>query len=192
MLSGITEYGIGYAGDPANDQLLTDLLRNQDVKREASFAVILGGSTKAAEELYRQIAADRELREILQDFLMAEENDFFNMVTAQHFTSGQLFRRLAVAEALKNAKGELTFSYPWQQVTKVLKSGWSGPSGLSPREIRAKLYEALRGQDPEKRRLAAEALGAMGERGLLLASRDEAGPGQTEARQVLLRQNRGT
>ena len=53
------------------------------------------------------------------------------------------------------------------------------------------LYEALRGQEPEKRRLAAEALGAMGERGLLLASRDEPGPGQQEAREVLLAANRG-
>ncbi len=183
---------IGYAGDPSNDQLLIDLLRNPDVKREASFAVILGGSTKAAEELYRQVSTDRELREVLQDFLMAEDNDFFKMITARHFASGELFRRLAVAEALKNGKGEMTFSYPWQQVTKQLKTGWSGPGGLSPREIRAKLYEALRGQEPEKRRLAAEALGAMGERGLLLASRDEAGPGQSEAREVLLRQNRGS
>ncbi len=182
---------IGYAGDPANDQLLIDLLRNPDVKREASFAVILGGSPKAADELYAQISADRELREVLQDFLMAEEHDFFGLVTAQHFANGEIFRRLAVAEALKNGKGALTFSYPWQQVIKSLKSGWSGPGGLSPREIRAKLYEALRGQEPEKRRLAAEALGAMGERGLLLASRDEPGPGQNEARQVLLRQNRG-
>lgn len=183
---------IGYAADPANDQLLIDLLRNADVKREAAFAVVLGGSTKAAEELYKQIAADRELREVLQDFLMAEDNDFFNLITAQHFASGQIFRRLAVAEALKNGKGELTFSYPWQQVTARLKAGWAGAGGLSPREVRAKLYEALRGQEPEKRRLAAEALGAMGERGLLLASRDEAGPGQSEAREVLMRQNRGS
>ncbi len=30
----------------------------------------------------------------------------------------------------------------------------------------------------------------MGEMGLLLASRDEAGPGQQEAREIILRQNR--
>ena len=35
-----------------------------------------------------------------------------------------------------------------------------------------------------------EALGAMGERGLLLASRDEPGAGQSEARELLVRQNR--
>ena len=47
---------IGYAADPANDQLLLDLLRNNEVKREASFAVVLGGSPAAADELYN---ADR-------------------------------------------------------------------------------------------------------------------------------------
>jgi HEAT repeat protein len=181
---------LGYAADPANDQLLIDLLRNADVKREAAFAVVLGGSPAAAEELYLQISQDRELREVLQDVLMAEDNDFFSLITARHFERGQIFRRLQVAEALKNGKGEITFSYPWQQVIKRLKSGWNGPGGLSAREIRAELYKALRSEEPEKRRLAAEALGAMQERGLLLASRDEPGPGQSEAREILLRDNR--
>jgi HEAT repeat protein len=181
---------IGYAADPANDQLLLDLLRNPDVKREAAFAVILGGSPKAAEELYLQINKDRELREVLQDFLMADDVDFFNMITERHFANGEIFRRLSVADILRNGKGEITFSFPWQQVIARLKAGWQGPGGLTAREVRAKLYEALRGQEPEKRRLAAEALGAMGERGLLLASRDEAGAGQSEAREILARQNR--
>jgi HEAT repeat protein len=183
---------IGYAADPANDQLLLDLLRNPDVKREAAFAVVLGGSPAAAEELYKQIGSDRELREVLQDFLMADDTDFFNMITARNFESGEIFRRLKVAEILKSSQGELTFSFPWQQVIARLKVGWGGPGGLTPREIRAKLYAALRSDEPEKRRLAAETLGAMGERGLLLASRDEPGPGQQEARELLVRQNRST
>ena len=182
---------IGYAADPANDQLLTDLLRNQEVKREAAFAVILGGNETASQELIEQLKADRELREVLQDVLMADDSDYFNLVSERHFSNGEVFRRLKVAKALKEGDGETTFSYPWQQVIARLKAGWGGPGGLSPREIRAKLYEALRGDEPQKRALAAEALGAMGERGLLLASRDEPGPGQEEARAVLLRQNRG-
>jgi HEAT repeat protein len=181
---------LGYAADPANDQLLLDLLRNPEVKREAAFAVVLGGTNQAAEELYELVNTDRELREVLQDFLMAQDSDFFNLVTAQHFESGQIFRRLKVADILRNGKGEVTFSFPWQQTIARLKAGWSGPGGLSAREIRAKLYEALRGPDAERRKLAADALGAMGESGLLLASRDEAGPGQSEAREVILRQNR--
>jgi HEAT repeat protein len=183
---------IGYAADPANDQLLIDLLRNPDVKREAAFAVVLGGSPQAAEELYKQIGEDRELREVLQDFLMADDTDFFNVITARNFESGQIFRRLKVADILKSGQGEITFSFPWQQTIARLKAGYAGPGGLTPREIRAKLYAALRGEEPEKRRLAAAALGAMGERGLLLASRDEPGAGQQEARELLVRQNRAT
>jgi HEAT repeat protein len=181
---------LGYAADPANDQLLIDLLRNPEVKREAAFAVLLGGNDQAAEELYRQLNTDRELREILQDFLGAEDIDFFNLITLRHFESGEIFRRLKVATILKNGQGEITFSFPWQQTVARLKAGWNGPGGMQSREIRAKLYEALRGPDAERRKLAAEAFGAMGEMGLLLASRDEAGPGQQEAREIVMRQNR--
>ena len=123
---------LGYAADPANDQLLFDLLRNPEVKREAAFAVLLGGNQAAAAELYRQIDTDRELREILQDFLMADDVDFFNMITAQHFESGEIFRRLEVARTpARTAKARLTFSFPWQQVVARLKSGWNGPGGLA-------------------------------------------------------------
>lgn len=182
---------MGYAADPANDQLLLDLLRNNEVKRDAAFAVVLGGNEKAAEELYQRVNSERELREIVQEALMADDSDFFNLITARQFENGQIFRRLKVADILRNGKGDITFSYPWQQVIARLKAGWNGPGGLTSREVRSRLYEALRGQEPEKRRIAAEALGAMQERGLLLASRDEPGPGQQEAREVLLRQNRG-
>lgn len=181
---------LGYAADPANDQLIVDLLKGAETRREAAFAIILGGSSIAAEELYRQLEKDRDLREVLQDALMADDSEFFNLLTARHFANGQIFRRLAVADALRKGKGELTFSYPWTQIIARLKTGWSGPGGLTPREVRTKLYESLRAREPSKRRLAAEALGAMGERGLLIRSRDEAGPGQQEAREVLMQQNR--
>lgn len=181
---------VGYAADPANDSLLGDLLRSPEVKREAAFAVILGGNEALAEQLYALIDSDRELREILQEFLMSDDSDFFNLITAQQFESGQVFRRLEVATALKNGQGKITFSLPWQQVISRLKSGWNGPGGLGAREIRAYLYENLRGPDEARRKLSAEALGSMNEMGLLLASRDEAGPGQQEAREVILRKNR--
>jgi HEAT repeat protein len=182
---------MGYAADPANDKLLLDMLKNPEIKRDAAFAVVLGGSPQAAEELYAIINKDRELREVLQDFLMADDSDFFNLITARQFENGEVFRRLKVADILRTGKGDITFSYPWQQAVARLKSGWNGPGGLAARQIRVEMYKALRGQEPDKRRIAAEALGAMGERGLLLASRDEAGPGQQEAREVLLAANRG-
>jgi HEAT repeat protein len=181
---------IGYAADPANDTLLLDLLKNNEVRRDAAFAIVLGGNKVAAQELYNRLNTDRELGEILRDFLMAEDIDYFNLVTQRLFENGEVFRRLAVAEALRTGQGATTFSYPWQQVIARLKAGWAGPGGLAPRQVRARMYEALRSQEPEKRRLAAEALGAMNERGLLLASRDEPGPGQQEAREVLFRANR--
>ena len=181
---------VGYAADPANDQQLMDMLDNKELRREAAFAIVLGGSEAAASKLYNVINEDREVREVLQDVLMANDIDYFNLVAAKHFESGQIFRRLRAAEVLRTGAGEVTFSYPWSQFTTRLKLGGSGSDGLKPREVREKLWAALRGDDAKTRRLVASALGAMGEKGLLLAARDQAGPGQAEARAVIFDANR--
>lgn len=181
---------IGYAADPANDQMLMDMLNDKELRREAGFAILLGGSEAAASKLYNVINEDREVREVLQDMLMANDIDYFNLVSQRHFDSGQVYRRLKVAEILRLGAGEITFSYPWSSLTTRLKLGGSGSDGLKPREVRSNLWKTLRGEDAQLRTLAANALGAMGEKGLLLASRDQSGPGQEEARKVIFQANR--
>jgi HEAT repeat protein len=182
---------IGYAADPANDALLLDMVKKPELRREAAFAILLGGNEAAASELYHQLETDRDLREVLQEYL-TDEVDYFHLITAQQFASGEIFRRLKTATILRTTKGELTFSLPYAQVIQRLKAGWSGPGGLNARDVRSKLYEAVRSQEPSKRRLAADALGAMKERGLLIRARDEQGPGSAEAREVLLRDSRAS
>ena len=49
---------------------------------------------------------------------------------------------------------------------------WDGPGGVSPRFIRADIYNSITGDDTERRRLASATLSAMNLRGLLLAARD--------------------
>ena len=61
------------------------------------------------------------------------------------------------------------------------------PAEASSRYIRGALYGAMEKGSPDIKRVAAEALAAMGERGLLLAARDA---GIDEARQVLLELDR--
>jgi hypothetical protein len=93
---------------------------------------------------------------------------------------------MKVAQILKegNPKTEVAFTYPFMQLAARLGAGWDGPGGVSPRWIRAELYKQLTtSQDPGRRKLVAEVLAGMNQRGLLLAARDA---GVKEAREVLL------
>lgn len=178
---------LGYAGNPENDARLGALLESPDTQREAAFAVALGGDDENARALLDLLIADADLADLLQYVFLNEENDWFNVLTEPMFESGQIYRRFRVARILRDGKGDDRFGFAMVKALGALKSGWEGAGGVPPREVRSRLYAALTGDDPERRRLAADMLGEMGERGLLLRGRDEEGAGAEEARAVLQR-----
>lgn len=178
---------LGYAGDPDNDARLGALLESPDTRREAAFAVALGGSDENARKLLDVLVEDSDLADLLGYVFGNEENDWFNVLTVPMFESGQIYRRFRVARILREGKGDDRFGFAMVKALGALKSGWEGAGGVPPREVRRRLYEAMTGDDPARRALAADMLGEMGERGLLLRGRDEDGPGAEEARAVLLR-----
>jgi HEAT repeat protein len=176
---------IGYAGDPSNDEQLISMLSNDDTRRDAAVAIVLGGGPEAARKLLPVLDKDNDLREILRMAVTSNTDDNFNLLNEEMFQSGQIYRRLQVAEILKDEAGEsASYSYIWGHVTDRLASGWQEPGGISPRKIREHLYKTVTGPDPELRRLVAEVLNAMNERGLLLAARDA---GIEEARKLLIK-----
>jgi HEAT repeat protein len=176
---------IGYAGDPSNDAQLIQMIGNRDTRRDAAVAIVLGGSTDAARKLIPVLDQDNDLREVLRMSVTSNTDDNFNLLNEDMFTSGQIYRRLQVAEILKNEAGEAaSYSYVWNHLTTRLATGWQEPGGISPRKIREYLYKTITGSDPELRRLVAEVLNAMSERGLLLAARDA---GIAEARKLLIK-----
>jgi HEAT repeat protein len=179
---------IGYAANPANDAQLMELLDNQEARRYAAMAVVLGGSEEAAEKLLEVLPEDRDTSEILRMEINSNEHDNFNLLTRTMFESGAIYRRLKVAKTLKEGEGEASYGYVWNHLTTRLRAGWDGPNGMSEREIRAALFkELMESKDAERRRLVAETLAAMNLRGLLLAARDAK---VQEARQVLLEMDR--
>ncbi len=179
---------IGYAGDPSNDAQLISMLPNRDTRRDAAVAIVLGGSPEAARKLLPVLDKDNDLREVLRMSVTSNTDDNFNLLNEEMFQSGQIYRRLQVAEILKNEAGEsASYSYIWGHVTGRLAAGWQEPGGISPRKIREHLYKTITGPDPELRRLIAEVLNAMNERGLLLAARDA---GIEEARKLLIKIDR--
>lgn len=180
---------VGYAGSPANDDALIKLLGDPNARRYASIASTLGGGEAVAHKLLEVLPEDRDAEEILRGAVNSNEDDNFNLLLEPMFTSGQIYRRMKVAELLRegNPLTNTTYSYPTQQLAARLVAGWDGPSGVSPRWIRAELYKTLTGTDAAKRKLVAGILVAMNMRGLLLAARDA---GVKEAREALLNMDR--
>lgn len=174
---------IGYAGNPANDAKLIALLDDPNARRYAAVAITLGGSEEAAHKLVDVLAKDRDTEEILRMAVNSTEDDNFNLLMKSMFDSGQLYRRLKVAQILSEGNGTASYSYAWLHITTRLRSGWEGPGGMSDRDIRETLFKEIGSSDPARRKLVADTLLAMNLRGLLLAARDA---GVKEAREVLL------
>lgn len=176
---------IGYAADPANDDRLLALLDNEQLAFDAAIAICLGGNEAGAEALLAKLGADDDLRQSVQDALMNAENDFFNLVTTELWESGEVYRRLRVAQILNDGDGDNRQGYAWQTYAARLESGWSGVHGLTAPEIRARLLADLTGPDASRRTIIAHVLGQMHELGLLMAARDGGGNGAEEARAML-------
>jgi HEAT repeat protein len=178
---------IGYAGNPANDAALLGLLDDAGVRREAVLAVVLGGDETGARKLVEVLPKDRDAEDILRMTVNSNDSDDFNLLMAPMFEGGQVYRRLRVAEILRQGSEDVSFGYVWAHMMTRLRTGWDGPGGVSERYVREALYKELTGADPGRRRLMAETLASMNLRGLLLAARDA---GVAEARQVLLDMDR--
>ncbi|MBO6937291.1 MAG: HEAT repeat domain-containing protein [Deltaproteobacteria bacterium] len=176
---------VGYSGDPAVDERLANMLDDEAHRRDAAVAIVLGGGQASAEKLVATLATDGDLREVLQMWVMNEENDWFNLLTTDMFENGAIWRRLKVAEILREGDGDNSYAYPWAKAVAVLRSGWDGVGGLRPQLVRDKLWEAMEGDDEEKRMLVAAAFHEIPETGLLLRARDEGGAMEEAARSVL-------
>jgi HEAT repeat protein len=177
---------VGYAADPANDARLITMLESDTTRSAAALAIALGGSEEAAQRLLALLQSNADARSALQDDLMNESNDWFNLITTDLWESGQVARRIRVAQILN----ENNMGMAWQPLMARLHSGWDGLHGMSARDIRMRFYEQLRGEDAAARAQAAMLLAEMGETGLLMAARDEGGNGAEEARDQLSRMNR--
>ncbi len=176
---------VGYSGDPAVEERLSNMLDDEAHRRDAAVAIVLGGGQASAEKLVATLATDGDLREVLQMWVMNEENDWFNLLTTDMFENGAIWRRLKVAMVLREGDGDNSYAYPWAKAVAVLRSGWDGVGGLRPQLVRDKLWEAMEGDDEERRMLVAAAFHEIPETGLLLRARDEGGEMEEAARSVL-------
>ena len=181
---------VGYAADPANDARLIQMLESPDTDDAAAIAICLGGSEEAARALLTRLGADNDLRMSIQEMLMNQTNDWFNLVTTPLWDSGQVYRRLRVAEILHHGEGDNRHGYAWTTFVARLQAGWGGHDGMSTNQIRQRLYADLTGSDASLRPIIVRIFAATGDLGLLMAARDSNGPGAEEARNMLMELNR--
>lgn len=181
---------VGYAADPANDARLVQLLDSPETDDAAAIAICLGGSEEAARALLARLGQSSELRMAVQEMLMNQTNDWFNLVTTDLWDSGQVYRRLRVAAILNEGEGDNRHGYAWTTFVARLQAGWSGFHGMSTNAIRRRLYADLTGADATNRELIVRLFAATGDLGLLMAARDAGGPGAEEARRMLMELNR--
>ncbi|NOY91058.1 MAG: HEAT repeat domain-containing protein [Deltaproteobacteria bacterium] len=181
---------VGYAGRADNDERLMAMLDSENGRREAAFAILLGGGHEAVHHLLEVLHEDRDLKEVLQQNVLNTENDWFNLITEQMFETGAVWRRLKAAWQMKNGLAGDAYSYPWTKLVHVLRSGWQGTGGASPRFIREQLWSGITGDDDVLRTVVAHTFMDMPERGLLIRARDTEGPTSEAARAVLLEASR--
>lgn len=181
---------VGYAADPANDARLIQMLSSPNTDDAAAVAICLGGSEEAARALLARLGRDQELRLSIQELLMNQTNDWFNLVTHRLWESGQVYRRLRVARILHDGDGDNRVGYAWTTFVARLQAGWGGHDGMSTNEIRRRFYADLTGPDDTNRRLITQFFASSGDIGLLIAARDSGGPGSEEARAMLMEINR--
>ncbi len=177
---------IGYSANSANDEELLGLLDDRHARRFAAIAVMLGGDEAGARRLLEILPSDRYAEEVVRATIDSSQDDKCSLLRESMFSSDQIYRRMRVAEILKDGKciSPVSYDYAWRRLTGLLAAGSDAPGGMSRRAIRAELYRALIGHDPERRRLVAAVLVGMRARGLLLAARDV---GIQEAREALRR-----
>ncbi|MCU0663606.1 MAG: HEAT repeat domain-containing protein [Myxococcota bacterium] len=179
---------LGAAANPENDARVAKLLESPDEQRQRAAVLItlLGGNPETAPKIVPFFKGEENKLVIKEWF-----EDYQAEITRENFENKSLMRRLAVTRALLEATAgsDDELIWPWKQVLQTLKSGSEDlPGGLTAREVREFLAEAVR-TDDTYRILAGRALAGLGERGYLLALQSEKGPQALAARNELTELN---
>lgn len=180
---------VGEAADSKFQDRLVKLLDSEDEhrRRAAVFAMILGGDIKPVLGKVIEIMKGQEAKLVLREWY--ENHPLF--LNKDMVESKRIYRRLInarmLADKTENTTDEILWS--WKYLMERVKNGWEdGPGGLTALQMKKHLMDTVR-NDATYRKLAANILSGLGERGMLLALQSEKGPQGTLARDILRRLN---
>jgi HEAT repeat protein len=168
--------------DATVEAKLFEMMNNEVLLNDAALALILGGSPDAASRAVAQYA--NKPKPALDELGELWYNSFGYWST-EDLESGLLFKYVDNAEAMAKVSIRQT-PQEWARVMLTRQFDNllfdNGPHSFTRVVLRKRLYDMGKGTDEAKRAGAIRTLKFMQEQGVLLALRNEAGPGQELAR----------
>jgi len=168
--------------DASVEAQLFAMMSDDAMMNDAALALILGGTPETAARAVAQYANKRkEALDELGDLWYRS----FGYWSQEDLESGLLFKFVDNAEAIS----KLSIRQTQQEWARVLLMKQfdnlifdNGPHSFTRVVLRYRLWQMAKGDDAAKRAGAIRALKFMSEQGVLLALRDESGPGGEQAR----------
>jgi HEAT repeat protein len=168
--------------DAGVEAQLFAMIGDDAMMNDAALALILGGTPETAKRTVAMYANKR--KDALQE-LGDLWYQSFGYWSQEDLESGLLFKYVDNAEAISQLEVNKT-SQEWARVMLMKQFDNlifdNGPHSFTRVVLRSRLYAMAKGDDAAKRAGAIRALKFMSEQGVLLALRDESGPGGALAR----------
>ncbi|HYQ01250.1 MAG TPA: HEAT repeat domain-containing protein [Polyangiaceae bacterium] len=168
--------------DQSVETQLFGMMSDDAMMNDAALALILGGTPETAARAVALYAGKRkEALDELGDLWYRS----FGYWSQEDLESGLLFKYVDNAEAISKLSVRQT-QQEWARVMLMKQFDNlifdNGPHSFTRVVLRSRLYAMAKGDDAAKRSGAIRALKFMSEQGVLLALRDQSGPGGEQAR----------
>ena len=182
---------VGEAGLPEYEERLNKLLDHSDENRRrgAVMAILLGGNLERLDKIL-ELLSDEESRLVVREWYQTHPVYLSEAI----FSSKRIYKRLRLADAIveKTTRSGNAILWPWKYLMDRLEKGWdNSPGGLTALQVRQQLVKDVK-EDSENRRLAAEILRGLNERGYLLALQAGEGEAADVARRVVYSMNQSS
>jgi HEAT repeat protein len=176
---------IGFGGvTPAIAAQLMTKLQDPSVRNDAALALLLGADADTAR---RTLASYEDVDRAALEELKAIYNSTFGYWSDKNYENGDVARWIENAHAASRVRlGDSIQDWPRLILSRGIQGidYDNGPHSLTRVQMRVRLLTDARGADETKRVQAIQILKFMGEKGVLMALKSEAGPARELARQA--------
>ncbi len=176
---------IGFGGMNADiTAKLAEKLKSPATRTDAALAILLGGDT---DSVRRMLASYNDLDASELEPLKVAYSQTFGYWSDRNYDNGDVGRWIDNAFAASRVKVRDAFQdWPKLILSRAIQGidYDNGPHSVTRVQMRVRLLRDARGEDEKKRQKAVQLLQVMGERGVLMALKSEAGPAQELARQA--------
>ena len=176
---------VGFGGlTPQITQQLFEKLKNPATRTDAALALLVGADADTAR---RMMATYNDVDPAGLEELKVVYNQTFGYWSDRNYENGDVARWIENAHAASRVKvRDALQDWPRLILSRAIQGidYDNGPHSVTRVQMRVRLLRDARGADEKKRKNAVMILKFMGEKGVLMALKSEAGPAQELARQA--------